>query len=144
MINNHVTRRKKRSRAAWTLCLIGMALAAGVLGAAAQGIGTPYTFPTPRPTPMATCADGLRERLIVRERGRVSFGDARPLNVRDGPGTSYTIIGQIEPGGVFVVLEGATCSARYVWYRVARGSLSGWVAESDGSGYFVEPYPPGG
>ncbi|MDZ4764144.1 MAG: SH3 domain-containing protein [Chloroflexota bacterium] len=137
-----MTRRKNRYRLTRGLFCALIALL-GVLIVSAQTIGTPYTMPTPRPSPTPGCPGSLRERLIVRERGRVVFGDERPLNVRAGPATSYDIIGQIEPGGVFVVVEGTACSARYTWYRVARGSLSGWIAEGDGDAYFVEPYPPG-
>jgi hypothetical protein len=47
------------------------------------------------------CASTPPNRLIVRERGRVSDDDPSPLNVREGPNTSYDPpIGQI-PVGVF-------------------------------------------
>lgn len=105
--------------------------------------GTPYTPPPPVPTPTLACPNAPPPRLIVGLRGRVTLNDDRPLNVRERPGTQSPIIGQIEPGSVFVVLEGATCTARYVWYRIARGSLTGWIAEGDMTSYFVEPYPPG-
>lgn len=106
--------------------------------------GTPYTPPPPPPpAPTLACPDAPPPRLIIGLRGRVTLNDDRPLNVRERPGTGASIVGQIEPGSVFVVLEGATCSARYLWYRVARGSLTGWVAEGDMTTYFVEPYPPG-
>lgn len=139
MIVNHVPRRKNQ------LFLIALLIVIGgfALVVYAQDIGTPYTMPSLRATPTAGCPNSMRERLIIRERGRVVLGDDRPLNVREGPATSYDIVGQIDPGGIFVVLEGTACSARYTWYRVARGSLSGWIAEGDNGVYFVEPYPPG-
>jgi hypothetical protein len=88
-------------------------------------------------------------RLIVRERGRITFDDPSPQNVRAGPGTIFDPpIGQIPAGGLIYVLEGPECSQRYSWYRVeylkADGELLvGWVAEGDDNHYFVETYPPG-
>jgi uncharacterized protein YgiM (DUF1202 family) len=128
-----------------TLVLVG-ALWLAIVGVSAQErppYGTPYALPTLRATPTAECSGLLRSRLVVRERGRVIVEDDDSLNVREGPGTSFDIIGEIEPGGVFVVLEGAACSTIYTWYRVQRGSLNGWIAEGSASAYFVEPYPPG-
>lgn len=95
------------------------------------------------------CRSVLPNRLIVRERGRVSAEDPSPLNVREGPGTSFDPpLGNIPVGGIFYVLEGPTCSPIYAWYRVeyvdeAGETLTGWIAEGNTSRYFVETYPPG-
>lgn len=145
MIVNRVSGRKNQLFLIGLLIVIsGITLTVYGQDIVGQDVGTPFTMPSLRATPTAGCPNSMRERLIVRERGRVMFGDDRPLNVREGPATSYEIVGQIDPGGVFIVLEGTACSARYTWYRVARGSLSGWIAEGDNGVYFVEPYPPGG
>jgi hypothetical protein len=95
------------------------------------------------------CENAPPNRLIVNERGRVSRDDPTPLNVREGPSTNFDPpIGLIPVGGIFYVLEGPECSPRYAWYRVeyirSNGeTLTGWVAEGDSDGYFVETYPPG-
>lgn len=133
-----------RRKILWLVLFIGMT-AWSVLAwiAFAQSpYGTPYTPVSPPPTPTLACPDAPPPRLIIGLRGRVTLNDDRPLNVRERPGTGASVVGQIEPGSVFVVLEGATCSVRYLWYRVARGSLTGWVAEGDSESYFVELYPP--
>jgi hypothetical protein len=85
------------------------------------------------------CASTPPNRLIVRERGRVSDDDPSPLNVREGPNTSYDPpIGQIPVGGILYVLDGPECSPRYSWYRVEYRA-----DEGDADVYFVETYPPG-
>jgi hypothetical protein len=95
------------------------------------------------------CEGTPPNRLIVRERGRVSDDDPSPLNVREGPSTNFDPpIGQIPVGGIFYVLEGPECSPRYAWYRVEYREengdfLIGWIAEGETDLYFVETYPPG-
>ena len=95
------------------------------------------------PSPTAVCAPAPPSRLILRERARVSTADPRPLNMRDGAGTSHPVIAQIPASGVFYVLEGPTCGQNYAWYRVEFEGLAGWIAEGDDKAYFVELYPPG-
>jgi hypothetical protein len=129
-----------RRKARWLALLVGVTAWAAL---AQTPFGAPHTPPPLLPTPTPACPNAPPPRLIVGLRARVSLNDERPLNVRERPGTQAAVVGQIEPGSVFVVLEGPACSARYAWYRIARGSLTGWVAEGDSRGYFVEPYPPG-
>lgn len=136
MIVRNLRRRK------WLL-LAALMIASALTVLAQTPFGTPYTPGAPPPSPTPVCATAPPTRLIVRERARVSSIDNRPLNVREGAGTTFAISGQIEPGRIVFVLEGAVCSARYAWYRVALGSLEGWIAEGDASGYFIAPYPPG-
>jgi len=98
---------------------------------------------TEPPLPRAICAPAPPSRLILHERARVSLADPRPLNMRDGPGTSHPVIAQIPASGVLYVLEGPTCGQNYAWYRIEFQGLSGWIAEGDDRAYFVELYPPG-
>jgi len=98
-------------------------------------------------SPPPGCPELLPTRLILHERGRVSHSDPAPVNVRAEPGTSGGLIGQLPAGALFYVLEGPDCTQRYTWYRVKTviegAGLSGWIAEGDGSAYFVERFPPG-
>jgi hypothetical protein len=105
---------------------------------------------TAESTPEPICPGAPPTRLIPGERGRVSIDDPRPLNIRSGPGTSNEVIGQIPARGIFFVIEGPRCSQRYAWYRIAyregesdEDVITGWIAEGDLNGYFVEVYPPG-
>jgi uncharacterized protein YraI len=81
--------------------------------------------------------------MIVNEPGRVTDDDLRPLNIRNGPSTEYRILGRLEVGNVFLVLDGPQCSSNYVWYFIRRGNLEGWIAEGDSVSYYIEPYLPG-
>jgi hypothetical protein len=99
--------------------------------------------PTPPPTPTSVCAPAPPSRLILHERARVSVEDPRPLNMRDGAGTSHPVIAQIPASGIMYVLEGPSCGQTYAWYRVEYQGLAGWIAEGDDKAYFVDVYPPG-
>lgn len=99
--------------------------------------------PTPPPSPTATCPPAPPSRLILHQRARVAIDDPRPLNMRDGTGTSFDVIAQIPAGAIIYVLDGPECTARYAWYQVEYAGITGWIAEGDNTAYFVEPYPPG-
>lgn len=103
----------------------------------------PVVADEPIPTSTPACENAPDTRLIVRELGQVSDEDERPLNVRSGPGTQYRILGRLEVLDVFLVLEGPSCGGGYVWYRIQRGELVGWIAEGDFGIYYVRPYFPG-
>jgi len=105
----------------------------------------PLIINGPFPSPTPACENNsLPTRLIVGERGRVSDADKEPLNVREGPGTTFSILSTLKVDETFLILEGPTCSERYIWYRVTyRDQREGWIAEGDANLYFVEPYFPG-
>jgi hypothetical protein len=101
---------------------------------------TPFVWPEAPPTSLP-CENSLPSRLIPGERGRVTDDDPTPVNMRQGPRTSFELAGQIPARALFVVLEGPQCSERYTWYRVRYNDLEGWIAEGDNRDYYVEPYP---
>jgi len=88
------------------------------------------------------CDDAPMTRLIIQERGRVT-DNGEDLNLRRGPGTDQQIIERIEPGEIFLVLDGPTCSEEYVWYQINYRGTLGWIAEGDFEQYYTEPYLPG-
>lgn len=94
-------------------------------------------------TPISPCPLAPMPRLIIQERAIVSEVDERPLNVREGPGTIFSTIAQLQPGDIFFVLDGPTCGGEYVWYRIVFGDDEGWIAEGDDAAYYVDPYPAG-
>lgn len=103
------------------------ALAAGALtfsAAAAQADACPD-----RPT-----------RLWTGMEGRVTPGD--PNRLRETPSTAAAQVGALDPGATFSVLGGPECSGGYRWWQVEAGDQSGWTAEGDANGYFVEPLLP--
>jgi len=112
---------------------------------------TPQITDIPSPTPTETlapstrtppCAAAPMNRLIVQERGRVT-DNGEKLNLRRGPGTDQQIIQRIDPGEIFMVLDGPTCAETYVWYQVDYQGAQGWIAEGDFERYYTEPYLPG-
>ncbi len=82
-------------------------------------------------------------RLAVGDFGRVTQttpGEtAVPVRVRDVPGKSGNVVGQIGDGDLFQVIDGPTCKDNYAWWKIQAQGVQGWVAEGDSSGYFVEP-----
>jgi hypothetical protein len=96
-----------------------------------------YTTVTP------FCPDAPPPRLIVEERGRVLSTDPRPLNIRAGPGTAWRVLKRIDPDQLFFVIDGPKCSDGYLWFKISYQGVEGWIAEGDGSSYYVEPYLPG-
>jgi hypothetical protein len=63
------------------------------------------------------------------------------LNVRAGPGTNYSIIGQVSYSAIFYAFEralGTNISGNPYWYHIYWNGKTGWV-----SGYYlVKPYLP--
>lgn len=111
--------------------------------ATSMGDIIPYIVDRTPVTPTPFCEVAPPTRMIVHELGRVTSTDTRPLNVRSGPGTSNRTIGTLQIEDTFLVLEGPVCGETYVWYRIQRDDLEGWVAEGDANVYYIEPYLPG-
>lgn len=90
-----------------------------------------------------TCAGAPTTRLAVGMSGMVSFTNGAPLNTRDA--AAGNLITQIQEGTAFTVLAGPQCVDGYVWYQLnfANG-MTGWSAEGDNDGYFIEPTTVGG
>ena len=67
--------------------------------------------------------------------------NADTLNVRSGPGTNYSIIGQVSYSSIFYAFEraiGSNISGNPYWYHIYWYGKTGWV-----SGYYlVQPYLP--
>jgi hypothetical protein len=105
---------------------------------------TPFSTNTPRVTAPAatqagvTCPGFMPSRLVVGGQGRVTPGE--PNNVRDVPSAGGRLVGQIDGGESFDVLEGPECDPDgRAWWRVQYGDIAGWTPEGQGNLYFVEP-----
>src|SRR5579871_3021959 len=64
---------------------------------------------------------------------------AIPVRVRQAPGRSGKVIGQINDGTTFQVIEGPTCADNYAWWHINANGLDGWAAEGDANNYFLDP-----
>jgi hypothetical protein len=86
----------------------------------------------------AACGDALPPRLIVGDYGVVR-GDTTPNNLRDQPATGE-ILGQLQPGDMFLVIEGPECVDGLYWWKVDNlDGVVGWTAEGDSQAYWVNP-----
>ena len=108
---------------------------------------TPAPAPSPTIPRIQDCPAAPPIQLIVQEQGRVTEYDT--LNLRRGPGVTYEIVIRMNPGDIFVVLDGPACAGGYTWFRVRYRNLrtklfyDGWIAEGDATNYFAVPYLPG-
>lgn len=93
--------------------------------------------PTPNNDSNFTCAEALTPRLTVGAEANTVSG--LPNNVRNAPGLSGSIIGQIDNNTTFAITNGPVCEDGFVWWEVQLGDLIGWTAEGNGSTYWLEP-----
>jgi hypothetical protein len=85
------------------------------------------------------CGNAPPPRLTLQGRGRVSFTDGTPLNVRGAAGLSGAVIGQVAEGTPFDVVDGPVCADSIFWWAIATDTMVGWAAEGADGEYFVEP-----
>lgn len=78
-----------------------------------------------------------QQQLRLGEEVQVISG---PLNVRDAPGISGEIIGQLTQGQLAVIVDASPYWADgYWWWSVnASAGITGWIAEGDSSTAFIE------
>lgn len=101
------------------------------------------TAPAPASTPVCPPPDDpayLLPRLSIGAQARVVAGDL-PNLLRDQPGSSGQLLGEIPPGQVFVVQDGPRCSFldKIIWWQVNFNGLIGWTAEGQDGDYWLEP-----
>ena len=58
--------------------------------------------------------------------------------LRNKPGFSGGVIGLLNPGSVFYVMDGPVCADGLYWYYVSFSGTYGWTAESDEGLYWLE------
>lgn len=90
-----------------------------------QSVTTPSAAPPPQPSPTVEpkgSTDGINLHMVVGiERNDV-------LNVRNGPGASYDIVGAIPPYGFDISVLGEWQAAGKAWWAPVRyGTVTGWV-----------------
>jgi hypothetical protein len=87
----------------------------------------------------ASCPGAPLSRLQTNARGRVTFTNGLPVNVRQVPGGEQ--IGSAPEGTEFAVIAGPDCQDGYAWWYVRfDNGLQGYVAEGDADGYYLEPW----
>jgi len=116
----------------------------------------PTQRPTNRPPPTSTadpsrpsapsvCPGSLPFRLYKGGMGQVVL-NGLPNNVRALPGSTGSLLGELQAGSVFYVVDGPVCSGGLTWWNVAEttSNLIGWTPEGRGAEYWLEPYFPYG
>ncbi len=98
-------------------------------------VATPVPAPCPPPNDPAF----LAPRLSVGIQAQVVAGGV-PNNIRDVPGTSGKLIGEIPPGQSFTVTDGPRCTTldKLVWWQVNFNGLTGWTPEGQNGVYWLE------
>ncbi len=89
------------------------------------------------------CPGAPVSRIQAGQRGFISLDPPSPSRIRDLPGKQGRILGQLQPGEVFLVLDGPRCSDNYSWWKIRaeHNDLQGWVAEGDLSDYWIVACP---
>lgn len=90
-------------------------------------------------------AGWLAPRLTLNGQGRVIPGGL-PNNLRDVPGQSGALIGELQPGQTFRVIDGPSCTVldRLIWWRVDANGAIGWTPEGVAPDYWLEPIDAAG
>lgn len=105
--------------------------------AVALGIGATI------PAQQKSCPGAPPLRLSVGGQGRLSTSPSDEstiaVRLRETPGKSGRIVGQVDAGMAFKVVSGPQCKDNYAWWQVVSEGTLGWLAEGDNESYFVEP-----
>ncbi len=108
-----------------------------------------YLFRTPVPgirtspvTPTAAvrdrCINALPPRLKPGDTAAVTYTPPVANRFRKQPGYSGGIIGLINPGSTFYVMDGPVCADGLYWFYVSWSGTFGWTAESGEGKYWLE------
>ncbi len=104
---------------------------------------TPSARAAPAAQGEAQCPGARASHLRTGLRGFVAFDPPAPSRVRGGPGRGAKIVGQLQPGDVFLVVGGPGCADNMTWWEVVseRDGLRGWSAEGDARDDWLLPCP---
>lgn len=95
---------------------------------------------TPPSAATFSCTGALPTRLAVGAAGVARIvGTSNALNVRADAGKAAKQVGSLSAGRQFTVADGPKCADGSVWWKVQSSVVSGWIAEDDGTSYFVDP-----
>lgn len=110
---------------------------------------TPRPTITPRPvlpTRTPQCST-LRSRVDVGVGARTTLSPDESTRIRRAPGLSSPTDHSIPPGQTFWITDGPQCADSLVWWQVegydTSGEWAGWIAEGQGSTYWIEPFDTG-
>ena len=97
-----------------------------------------YPEVTPSPSKSGKCINTLPPRLKPGDSAAVTYTPPVANRLRNKPGFSGGVIGMLNPGTVFYVMDGPVCADSLYWYYVSFSGSYGWTAESDEGQYWLE------
>ncbi len=101
-------------------------------------------FPAPHANAQ-DCGGAPAPRLTTGQTARVTLTDGTGNNLRASAATDATVLGVLADGEIVSVIAGPQCAANLYWWQVRRwDGQTGWTAEGDASGYWLEPWPVAG
>lgn len=100
-------------------------------------------YPLRQSTLRKDYCSGLLSRLTISMgiSSRVAYTDGNDMRIRSAPGLSSSVVTKVPEGTDFTILDGPKCADGITWWKIRTQSnnISGWVAESDGKIYLLEP-----
>ncbi len=101
------------------------------------------TAPAPAsvpPCPPPNDSAFITPRLTKGVQARV-VAAGLPNVIREQPGSSSKLLGQIPAGDPFVVIDGPRCTLldKIVWWQINYNNLIGWTGEGQDGTYWLEP-----
>lgn len=104
-------------------------------------------LPAPTNAPDFSCPNAPSPRVQVGDSARITFTDGTTTRLRSVPEAGDNIIDNLPEGTEFKIIEGPVCYPRpgrsdaYVYWKVNVPSrnVTGWLAEGDANGYYIEP-----
>jgi hypothetical protein len=111
----------------------------GLTGWTAEGEGSSTYWTEPINVPPASCPGFMPSRLQAGATGRVTTVPNLPNRIRNYPGFSGQVLGQIPPGEQFWIANGPYCAENTAWWQISYNGIVGWTAEGEAGTYWLEP-----
>lgn len=88
------------------------------------------------------CGTAPAPRLTIGQAARVTITNGTGNNLRATAATTATVLGVLPDGEIVGVLSGPQCVENLYWWQVRRwDGQTGWTAEGDATGYWMELWP---
>lgn len=100
-------------------------------------------LPAPSDSGVTTfaCAGSAPSRLASGGQARVREILTAPVNIRTEPALTSPVIDQFQRGNIVDILGGPVCGTQQtIWWQTQSNVVTGWVAETSGAAYLLEPY----
>lgn len=88
------------------------------------------------------CRRDYDTRLKITDEVTIGeYSSAFGYNVLDGPYVDRNKIGKISPGDIAKVVDGPSCSNKWIWWKISleKDGTSGWIPEGDSQKYWLIP-----